>query len=92
MGKDSISWTEQVFCIAVLLTLIRIDGVSYLNGYCSLMFLRMFLYVFYKSEKHAFYVFYLQINVLTLMNDGISQTFTAGVCTWVAFGRSVSRY
>ena len=69
------SWTKTPFpgqseCfVAVLLTwlyLIRIDDASYLNGYCSLMFLCMFFNVFYKSEKHVFYVFYLQINVFNI--------------------------
>jgi len=69
------SWTKTPFpgqseCfVAVLLTwlyLIRIDDASYLNGYCSLMFLCMFFNVFYKSEKHVFYVFYLQSNVFNI--------------------------
>ena len=44
MGKDSISWTERVLTVAVGLWLyvIRIDGASYLNGYCSLMFYACF--------------------------------------------------
>jgi len=46
--------------------LIRIDGASYLNGYCSLMVFCMFLLFFYKSEKHVFLCFYLQINVFNI--------------------------
>ena len=46
MGKDSISWTERVFCSSIIDYLFRIDGASYLNGYCSLMFLCMFFKVF----------------------------------------------
>jgi len=45
MGKDSISWTEGVFCSSIIdfiFYLIRIDGDSYLNGYCSLMFYACF--------------------------------------------------
>jgi len=40
------------------LYLIRIDGASYLNEYCSLMFFMHVVYVFYKTEKkHVFNVF-----------------------------------
>ena len=69
------SWAKTPFpgqseCfVAVLLTwlyLIRIDDASYLNGYCSLMFLCMSFNVFYKSEKHVFYVFYLQSNIFNI--------------------------
>ena len=51
--KTPISWTERVFdsSINVLLTLIRIDGASYLNGYCSLMFFILVFNAFYESEK-----------------------------------------
>jgi len=66
MGKDSISWTERVF-VALLLTFIRIDGASYLNGYCSLMFFYVcFFNVFIKVKKHVFNVFYLQSNVFNI--------------------------
>ena len=61
MGKDSISWTERVFCSSIIdFILIRINVpskkhvFSYLNGYCSLMFLSMF---FIKVKKHVFNVF-----------------------------------
>jgi len=47
--------------------LIRIDGASYLNEYCSLMFfMHVFKMFFYKTEKTCFYVFYLQINVFNI--------------------------
>ena len=48
-----------MFCSNIIDYLIRIDGASYLNGYCSLMFLCMLFNVFfYKSEKkHVFNVF-----------------------------------
>jgi len=51
MGKDSISWTERVFCSSI----IDIEGASYLNGYCSLMFLCMLFNVFLiKVKKTCF--------------------------------------
>ena len=61
------SWAKTTFpgqseCfVAVLLTyLIRIDGASYLNGYCSLMFLSMFFVCFFlKVKKHVFYVSFI---------------------------------
>jgi len=49
-----ISWTERVFCSSIIDYLIRIDGSSSLNEYCSLMFLCMFLNVFIKLNKHVF--------------------------------------
>jgi len=68
------SWAKTTFpgqseCfVAVLLTyLIRIDGASYLNGYCSLMFLSTFFNVFFINiKKTCFYVFYLQTNVFNV--------------------------
>jgi len=53
MGKKTPSPEQSECFVAVLFTLICNDGVSYLNGYCSLMFLCMFFNVFYKSEKHG---------------------------------------
>jgi len=48
--------------------LIRIDGASYLNGYCSLMFFCMFFAVSYKSEKkHVFMFFICKLMFLTSM-------------------------
>ena len=46
--------------------MIRIDGASNLNGYCSLMFLCTFFNVFIKVKKTCFYVFYLKINVFNI--------------------------
>jgi len=31
MGKDSISWTERVFC-SIIIDLIRIDGASWMDS------------------------------------------------------------
>ena len=41
MGKDPFPGQSECF-VAALLTLLCIDGASYLNGYRSLMFLCMF--------------------------------------------------
>jgi len=43
--------------VAVLLTLFF--DASYLNGYCSLMFLCMFLMCFIKVKNMIFYVFFI---------------------------------
>ena len=62
----SISWTEQVFCSSIIdFTLIRIDGASYLNGYCSLMVFGMFLMFFIKWKTCFFTVFICKIMFLT---------------------------
>jgi len=46
-----------MFCSSIID--FRIDSVSYLNGYCSLMFLCMFLMFFYKSEKTRVFMFFI---------------------------------
>jgi len=69
MGKlrlVSISWTQRVFCSSIIDSY-QFDGSSYLNKYCSLVFLCMFSNVFINSKKAGFQVFYSQINVLTSM-------------------------
>jgi len=73
MGKDSISWTERVFCFFVALLyywlyLIRIDGASYLDGYCSLMFFMHVFNDFFKKWKSMFLCFFfnLQSNVFNI--------------------------
>ena len=44
---------SECFCSSIIDYLIRIDGASYFNGYCSLMFLCLFLNVFIKVKKHV---------------------------------------
>jgi len=42
MDKDSISWTERVFCSSIIDFIWFVLSASNLNGYCSLMFFNVF--------------------------------------------------
>jgi len=69
---------ERVFCSSIIDYSIRIDGASYLNGYCSLMFfMHVFNVFFYKSEKNVFLFFWnLQINVFNFYSLRTGRAFS----------------
>ena len=50
-----------MFCSSIIdfinFYLIRIDGASYLKGYCSLMFFIHVFNVFIKVKKNIFFIF-----------------------------------